>query len=268
MDFVRTILKAAPVASALTGGKSVGDVGQTLVIQDQMKKLETLFMGAADAYTAGHTSLNKASIAKFGISAGLALLVYLAAKVYSTATGTEERDEKRKFFLDNMLPVVSAGATIVVASFGIGVMRRQKTFRVFTGTDMITSYVLFSVVPFLVVSAAVKLGSDATLKNTAIGSSIASFAFLLLSKKLFFVYKQNELERSVFSQMAEVFESCPDHVASTCNHKHAKFLVAFVNSVQPYLAEISRLLPEPISAAIVAKRLSDRQIFDTLLSFT
>lgn len=127
---------------------------------------------------------------------------------------------------------------------------------------------LFSVVPFLVVSAGLKMGSGANLKNTAIGSSIASFAFLLLSKKLFFVYKQNELERTVFSQMAEVFESCPDQVASTCSHKHAEFQKAFANSVQPYLAEISRFLPEPIKAATVAKRLSDRQIFDTLLSFT
>lgn len=268
MDFVRTLLKLAPVTSALACGKSTGDVASTLVIQAEMKKLENMFMEAADAYTSGYRSLNKASLSKFGISAALSLVVYLAAKVYAGATETTKEEEKRRFYLDKMLPVVSAASTLVVALIVIGVMRRQKTFRVFSGTDMISSYALFFVVPFVVLSAGARLGSGATIQNSAIGSGAASLAFLLLSKKLYFVYKQNELERNVFSQLSDVFESCPDYVASSCTQEHGEFLTAFVNSVQPYLTQISRLLPEPIKAATVAKRLSDRQVFDTLVSFT
>ena len=84
------------------------------------------------------------------------------------------------------------------------------------------------------------------------------------AKKFYFVFKQNDLEKEVFTQIANVLDACQGPDKAGCSHKHAGYLKAFANMVKPYLDQINYILPDPLDAVEVARDIASRQIFDTL----
>lgn len=269
-DLLNAIPAITNIASAATSGKGLSSglktVGRSTVIHKNAKKFESMFMGTADLYASGFKSLNYASLYKFGFVGSFAGVAWLILKylVLSPPEGKSEIEGN---------VVTTAGATTGAFITGFFVLmfidfqRRQRTLSLFTGTNMLRTYLWFGVPPLVIGTIAMKLFSSADLKISILVSTFLSFAILMAAKKLYFVYRENELEAQVFTGIKEMFDACPGPGKQGCSHKHAGFKEPFENFVRPYLNLLSRFLPEPLTGSEIAADLVNRQSLQTMQQF-
>lgn len=252
---------------AVASGKSVGGVTKQMVTRKHTRKLESYFMQAADAYSSGYNTFNAPSIAKFGVSAIVALAAWTTVVLLQKSKTNNDDGvvvtESPKF----KAPAMAGTAAFFAAFFSVmafDVMRRQKTFLNFTGTNMILQHAMFFAVPFAALSAGLVVASPFDLKKSVLAATFVAVGVLVLAKKFYFVFKQNDLEKEVFTQIANVLDACQGPNKAGCSHKHAGYLEAFSNMVKPYIDQINYILPSPLDASEVARDIASRQIFDTL----
>lgn len=249
--------------TAVASGKSVGDVAKRVVTRNQTRKLEGYFMQAADAYSSGYSTFNAPSLTKFGVSGGIALATWTTIYMVQKMNGDVDEEAHEPF----KTPAIAGTAGFFAAFFSVmvfDVVRRQKTFSNFTGTNMFMQYAIFFSVPLALLSTVLNIASPLDLKKSVVVAAAIAVAVVMLAKKFYFVFKQNDLEREVFTQIANALESCPGPGKAGCNHEHAGYMEAFANMVKPYLDQINYLLPDPLNAVEVARDIASRQIFDTL----
>lgn len=252
---------------AVASGKSVGGVAKQMVTRKHTRKLESYFMQAADAYSSGYSTFNAPSITKFGVSAIVALAAWTTV-VLLQKNKTDSDDgvvamESPKF----KAPAMAGAAAFLAAFFSVmafDVVRRQKTFSNFTGTNMILQHAVFFAVPFAVLSAGLAVASPLDVKKSVLAATFVAVGVVVLAKKFYFVFKQNDLEKEVFTQIANVLDACQSPNKAGCSHRHAGYLEAFSNMVKPYIDQVNYLLPSPLDASAVARDIASRQIFDTL----
>lgn len=251
---------------AVASGKSAKDVAKTMVTRTQSRRLEKYFMQAADAYSSGYSTFNEPSLKKFGVSGMVALAVWITIVLVQKRSATRREGEGEKETAVQH-PAMAGTAAFFAAFLSVAVfdiVRRQKTFSNFTGTNMLMQYVMFFSVPFALLAPGLKIASPLDFKQSGIAALVASVATVLVAQKFYFVFKQNDLEREIFSQIANVLDSCQGPGKAGCNHEHAGYTKAFTNMVKPYLDQINYVLPDPLEAAEVARDIASRQIFDTL----
>lgn len=258
-----TLLQAG---AAVASGKSAKDVAKTMVTRTQSRRLEKYFMQAADAYSSGYSTFNAPSLKKFGVSGLVAVAVWVtivAVQKNRARTGDDGKEKKNPVQTRAMAGTAAfVAAFLSVAVFDI--VRRQKTFSNFTGTNMFMQYVVFFSVPFALSATGVKIASPLGFKQSGIAALVVAVTTVLVAKKFYFVFKQNDLEREVFSQIANVLDACQGPGKSGCSHEHAGYVKAFGNMVKPYLDQINYVLPDKLDAVEVARDIASRQIFDTL----
>lgn len=250
--------------TAVASGKSVGDVAKRMATRTQTRRLEEYFMEAADAYSSGYSTFKAASIKKFGVS-GLVALAAFGTVIVVQSGKSDDDDEKTEGF---KTPATAGTAAFFAAFLSVmlfDIARRQKTFSKFTGTNMFLQYIMLSSVPLAVVSTGLKIASPLDLKQSVIAASIVAVVVVMVAKKFYFVFKQNNLEKQVFNQIANVLDACQGPNKAGCSHQHAGYLDAFANMVKPYLDQINYVLPDALDAAEVARDIASRQIFDTLM---
>lgn len=257
-----TLLQAG---AAVASGKSAKDVVKTMVTRTQSRRLEKYFMQAADAYSSGYSTFNAPSLKKFGVSGLVAVAVWVTIVVVQknrvrTADNGEEKNPVQTRAMAGTAAFFAAFLSVAV----FDIVRRQKTFSNFTGTNMLMQYAMFFAVPFVLSATGVKIASPLGLKQSGIAALVVAVATVLVAKKFYFVFKQNDLEREVFSQIANVLDACQGPGKSGCSHEHAGYVKAFSNMVRPYLDQINYVLPDKLDAVEVARDIASRQIFDTL----
>lgn len=249
--------------TAVASGKSVRDVAKQVVARNQTRKLEGYFMQAADAYSSGYSTFNTMSLPKFGVSGGIALAVWTTMYMVQKMNRDPD-DEAREPF---KAPAIAGTAAFFAAFLSVmvfDIVRRQKTFSNFTGTNMFMQHVVFFSVPLAMFSVLLKIASPLSFKHSVMGATIVAVAVVVAAKKFYFVFKQNDLEKEVFTQIANALEACTGPGRAGCDHKHAGYLEPFANMVKPYLDQINYVLPDPLDAVEVARDIASRQIFDTL----
>lgn len=254
---------------AVASKKVVGDVAKTLVTRTQTLNLEKYFMQAADAYSSGYTTFNTPSLVKFGAS-GVVGLAAFGAVVFAQRRGSGERDNSAEDAKSVQTSAVAGTAGLFAAFFVVmvfDILRRQKTFSKFTGTNMILQHAVFFSAPLLFSFVAIKLASPLDFKKSVFAACVVAVGVLLVAKKFYLVFKQNSLEKQVFTKIANVIDSCQGPGKAGCGHEHAGYMEAFDNMVKPYLEMINYALPEPLEAAEVARDIASTQIFDTVRNF-
>ncbi|CAM9092787.1 unnamed protein product [Ectocarpus sp. 12 AP-2014] len=244
---------------AVASGKSAKDAAKTMVTRAQSRRLEKFFMGAADAYSSGYSTLNTFSLKKFGVSGLTALAVWITIVVVQKNRAKAEAEQE-----DSAVAGTAALFAAFLSVAVIDVVRRQTTFSKFTGTNMFMQYVWFFSVPFALSATGAKVASPLNFKQSGMAGLVVAVATVLAAKRLYFVFKQNDLEREVFSQIANVLDACQGAGEAGCNHEHAGYMEAFSNMVKPYIDQVNYVLPDPLKAADVARDVASRQIFDTL----
>ncbi|CAN0574348.1 unnamed protein product [Ectocarpus sp. 12 AP-2014] len=261
MDFLSNSLLQA--GTAMASGKSAGDVAKHVVTRYQTRRLEEYFMKAAEAYSSGYSTFFSLSTTKFGV-AGI-----VASVVWTTMYMVQRKNRNLDEVVDqpSKATAVAGSAAFFAAFFSVlmfDVVRRQRTLSKFTGTNMFMQYTMSFCVPLGLFSAGLKLASPLDLQQSVAAAAVIAVAVVVTAKKLYFVYMENDLEREVFTQIANALDACPGPGKAGCNHKHAGYLDAFANMVKPYIDQINFILPDPLDAAEVARDIASRQIFDTL----
>ncbi|CAM9104451.1 unnamed protein product [Ectocarpus sp. 12 AP-2014] len=253
-----------PTGTAVASGKSVGDAAKQVVTRGQTRRLEKYFMQAADVYSSGYSTFFALSATKFGVSGLLALTLWTTIYVVqrkNAPVNDELADQPFK------APAIASTAAFFAAFFSVmifDVVRRQKTFSRFTGTNMLMQHAMFFGVPLGLFSVGLKLASPLALSQSVAVAAAIAVAVVLAAKKFYFVFKQNDLEKEVFTQIANALDACPGPNSAGCDHKHAGYLDAFANMVKPYIDQLNYILPDPLKASEVARDIASRQIFDTL----
>lgn len=236
---------------------------QSGAVAHHARLLESYFMQAADAYSSGYSTFNAPSIKKFGVSGLIALAVWTTLVMVQKMNRDVDDVEQKPF----KAPAIAGTAAFFAAFFSVmifDIVRRQKTFSNFTGTNMFVLHVVFFSVPFALLSVGLVAASPLDLKQSVFAATFVAVGTVVLAKKFYFVFKQNDLEKEVFTQIANVLDACQGPNKAGCNHKHAGYLMAFSNMVKPYLDRINYVLPVPLDASEVARDIASRQIFDTL----
>ncbi|CAM9102870.1 unnamed protein product [Ectocarpus sp. 4 AP-2014] len=276
MDFLSNIVSSnfgnglLQAGTAMASGKSAGDVAKHVVTRNQTRRLEEYFMQAAEAYSSGYSTFFAFSAARFGVAAIVALVawttMYLVVQKRNRNLNLnrnldEEVDQPSK------ATAIAGSAAFFSAFFSVlvfDVVRRQRTLSNFTGTNMFMQYTMFFCVPMGLFSAGLTLASPLDLQQSVAAAAVIAVAVVVVAKKLYFVFMENDLEREVFTQIANALDACPGPGKAGCNHKHAGYLDAFANMVKPYLDQINYIIPDPLNAAEVARDIASRQVFDTL----
>ena len=274
MDFLSNIVTSnvgnglLQAGTAMASGKSAGDVAKHMVTRNQTRRLEKYFMQAAEAYTSGYSTFFALSKAKFGVAAIVALVVWTTTYlVVQKRNRNENENENGKLRNPSKATAIAGGAAFFAAFLlvlMVDVFRRQRTLYNFTGTNMFVQYAMFFCVPLGLFSSGLTLASPLDLQQSVAAAAVIAVAVVVLAKILYFVFMENDLEREVFTQIANALDACPGPGKAGCNHKHAGYLDAFANMVKPYLDQINYILPDPLIAAEVARDIASRQIFDTL----
>lgn len=218
-------------------------------------------MKAAEAYTSGYSTFFALSTAKFGV-AGIVALV-----VWTTTYLVVQRRNRNQNRNPSKATAIAGSAAFFAAFLSVlmfDVVRRQITLSNFTGTSMFMQYAMFFCVPLGLFSSGLTLASPLDLQQSVAAAAVIAVAVVVMAKKLYFMFMENDLEREVFTQIANALDACPGPGKAGCNHKHAGYLDAFANMVKPYLDQINYILPDPLNAAEVARDIASRQIFDTL----
>ena len=272
MDFLSNIVSSnfsndlLQAGTAMASGKSAGDVAKHAVTRNQTRRLEEYFMKAAEAYSSGYSTFFALSTEKFGVAGIVALAVWTTMYLV-----VQRRNRNRN--LDELVDqpskatAIAGSAAFFAAFFSVlmfDVVRRQRTLSNFTGTNMFMQYAMFFCVPMGLFSAGLTLASPLDLQQSVAAAAVLAIAVVVIAKKLYFVFMENDLEREVFTQIANALDACPGPGKAGCNHKHSGYLDAFANMVKPYLDQINYILPDPLIAAEVARDIASRQIFDTL----
>lgn len=232
-----TLLQAG---SAIASGKSV-----------QTRKLEGLYMQAADAYSSGSTTVNAMGVKKLGVSALVALLMWSATKLIQIKTQGREEDRELSgttYLRNSATPVTAAFFAAFLSVFVFDVALRQKTFSKFTGTNMFREYAMFFAVPLVVFSIGLKVRSSLDVKQSLGVASILAVVAVVVAKNSYFVFKQNDLEKQVFEKIANVLDACQDAGKAGCSHEHAGYVDAFTNMVRPYIDQMNFVLPQKLDA--------------------
>ncbi|CAM9102735.1 unnamed protein product [Ectocarpus sp. 8 AP-2014] len=252
--------------TAMASGKSIGDVAKHAVTRNQTRRLEEYFMKAAEAYSSGYSTFFALSATKFGVAGIVALVAWITMYMVQRRIRNRNLDE----VVDDQpskATAIAGSAAFFAAFFSVlmfDVVRRQRTLSNFTGTNMFMQYTMFFGVPLGLFSAGLTLASPLDLRQSVAASAVIAVAVVVMAKKLYFVFMENDLEREVFTQIANALDACPGPGKAGCNHKHAGYLEAFANMVKPYLDQINYVLPDPLDAVEVARDIASRQIFDTL----
>lgn len=252
--------------AAVASGKSAGDVAKKMATAAQTGRLENYFMQAADAYSSGYSTFNAAGATKFGAAGLVAVVAWITATLVQKGRtengeeGTGEEGGPAAPAVAGTAAFFSAFLTVMI----ISIVRRQKTFSNFTGTNMFIQYAAFFCVPFVLFSAGLGVASPLDAKKSVAVAAAVAVAIVAVAKKFYFVFKQNDLEKQVFTQIANVLDACQTRGKAGCSHKHAGYLEAFANMVKPYIDQMNYVLPVTLEAAEVARDIASRQIFDTL----
>ncbi|CAM9099824.1 unnamed protein product [Sphacelaria rigidula] len=198
MEFSSNILNSnlgnslLQAGTAVASGKSAKDVAKRMVTRKQTRLLESHFMQAADAYSSGYSTFNAPSMMKFGVSGGIALAtwttIYMVNKSNRDADDATEEPFKA--------PAIAGTAAFFAAFFSVLVfdtVRRQKTFSNFTGTNMFMQYAMFFSDPLALLSTVLEVASPLDFKQSVLAGTIVAVAAVVVAKKFYFVFKQNDL---------------------------------------------------------------------------
>ena len=277
MDFIKGMLKANGVGgveavSMLASGGSLADSGQKLAKRALSKKFEKLLIESADSYVAGYGSNRMAMLGVAGISTGVSAATWGSLKAlnyFNEQKGEGEQSESISF----------AGRGAGLIAFGvfaavflvIMVTRRQRTFKALAGTSMASQYAKFFTIPFILffILWRVVIPTD-VFKTHHVAIFAAGFAgaFLSIAKKFYLVYKLNDIEKDVFSTLADAFDACKGVAAGAdkCDHEHAGFVRLFEN-VSTVLQNNMKKIWGKLDYAEIAREISKSQKFDTIENF-
>ncbi|CBN80387.1 EsV-1-85 [Ectocarpus siliculosus] len=272
MDFLSNVVTSTfgngllQAGTAVATGKSAGDVAKHAMARNQTRRLEEYFMKAAEAYSSGYSTFLALNTAKFGAAAIVALVAWTTTYLMAQRRN-RNRDLGEVVDQPSNATAVAGSAAFFAAFVAVlvfDVVRRQRTLSNFTGTNMFMQYAMFFCVPLGLFSAGLKLASPLDLQTSVAAAAVIAVAVVVVAKKLYFVFMENDLERKVFTEIANALDACPGPGKAGCNHKHAGYLDAFANMVKPYLDQINFILPNTLDAAEVARDIASRQKFDTL----
>ncbi|CAM9604472.1 unnamed protein product [Ectocarpus fasciculatus] len=271
MEFLKNTLKlnnigATEAISTLASGESLVDAGKNLGKRVMALKFEKLLMNAADSYVAGYSTHNRALLGVAGRSAGVSVSLWGAIKGWKYYNESLDEDERYTG------PMNAQGAEGVIAFVVfalvfllINMYRRQNTFSVLAGTNMVNQYVKFFSVPFAVffVAFRVMIPSDVAPSHMimALAAGLAS-AVLFAVKKFYFVYKLNDIEKDVCTNISSIFDACSGN--NNCTHEHAGFMNVFKWMNPGYIREMKRIFGE-LDFAEISRELSKSQIYDNKL---
>lgn len=268
MNFLKNTLKlnnigAVEAVSTLASGDSLVDAGKKLGSRVKALKFESLLLNAAESYVAGYSTHNRALLGVVGASTGVGAGVWGTIKAWKYFNDQKDEDEK------STGPMTVSGSESLIAFFFFALVfafimmsRRQKMFSALAGTNMVNQYVKFFTIPFVVffVIWRVILPSDKfKLHHVAFFAAGFAGAILALVKKFYFVYKLNDIEKDVFTNLASIFDACKGNTG--CDHEHAGFMEVFKWMKPTYIREMKRIFGE-LDFAEISRELAKSQIYD------
>lgn len=267
----KTGLGAAEAVSTLASGGSILGAGKNLAKRSMSKKFEGMFVKAADAYVAGYSSPNMAMLGAVGVSASVTVAVWGSMKGLNYINETKEEEEQsHSIKAVGMLADFVAFFVFALVFIIVNTTRRQKMFSSLAGENMVSQYAKFFTIPLvlLFVSLRVMIPSDSMESyQVFLLASGLSGVIVALVKKFYFIFKINDIEKSVFETIASVFEECSGSTAETCGHKHAGFITVFNNINSVLQHDMKRVFGE-LNFADIAREISKSQKFDTIASLT
>lgn len=277
MNFIQGILKAnkmgaVETVSTLASGDSLVDAGEKLAKRALSKKFEKLLIDTADSYVAGYSSNRMAMLGVAGISTGIGALTWgslKALKYFNEQKDEWEQSEKIDFA--GRGAGLIAFAVFAAVFLVIMTIRRQRTFKVLTGTNMARQYAKFFTIPFALFFILWRVVMPTEIfKTHHVAIFAAGFAgvFLSIAKKFYLVYKINDIEKEVFSTLASAFDACKgvSPGADKCDHEHAGFVRLFENVSTFLQLKMKRIWGE-IDYAEISREISKSQKFDTIENF-
>lgn len=275
MNFLNKLAQGTGVGgieavSTLASGNSIAESAKSLAKRGFAKRFEGMFMQTADAYASGYSSTNTALLGSAGISAGVTAAAWGVMKALSYLNDLKEEEEQsQKIKMVGKLAIFVAFFVFALAWATISISRRQTTFSVLAGENMVNQYVKFFTIPLVIFF----LGLKMTIPSEALQSaqvfavaSVLSGVVLAAVRKFYFVYKINLLEKGVFESIASAFEAC-DGGGGVCDHKHAGFLSVF-NSINSVLQANAKQVLGDVNYGEIAREISQSQKFDTIWAFT
>lgn len=261
------LLKAAPMMKSFSSGApNVGNAIKVGVIDKNSKRLEAAFLKSADAYVNGLKTPNMVFYYKLGVTSIIVLIIW--ASIGFLFKPTEEEKEKKELTLKTGIYASRNFQAFVYAFLimsGIQVYLRQKTLMAFTGENMIKPNLQAFFIPFVTLTILMKLGTSADAKISATVSSIVSIVILIATRKTYFVYKENLLEKEIFESLSGMFSECGTSLP--CSHEHAGFLNAYKASIEPMMTNMSRFMTDKLDPIGVTKDLANRQSLQSINSF-
>ncbi len=272
MDFLKGMMDssgmgAVETVSTLASGGSVVGAGKNVAKRALSKRFEKVLIDSADSYVAGYSSNMMALLGVAGISAGAGATAWGSMKVLKYLNDQKEEEDKS----DSISMMGTAAPFIAFVVFGIAfatvtMLRRQRMFTEFAGTNMVNQYVKFFTIPFVLffILWRVVLPSD-KFKIHHVAAFAAGFATVVLSlvKKFYLVYKLNDMEKDVFSSLATVFDACKDAGPKNCDHEHAGFVRLFDKVTTSLQLDMERIWGE-LDYGEISREISKSQKFDTI----
>lgn len=267
----QTGLGAAETVSTLASGDSILDAGKNIAKRAMSKKFEGMFVQAADAYVAGYSSTNMAMLGAAGISASVTAAVWGSMKGLNYLNERKEEEEqshsiKAVGLLANFVAFIVFALVFII----INTTRRQKMFSSMAGENMVNQYVKFFTIPLVLLFVALRVmipsESIETYQVFLLASGLSG-VIVALVKKFYFIFKINDLEKTVFETIASVFEECSGSTAETCGHEHAGFITVFNNINSVLQHDLERVFGD-LNFADIAREISKSQKFDTFAAFT
>lgn len=262
---IGNLFKAFKVGQSVTSGNGAGGVVGDIAIMKHSRQLEKMLMTSASAYSAGYSSSNMAEMGKLASIFGAASVVWLVVSYVTSRPYTDEDSDKVK--VDTFSSVKASGAAIAAGlgtMYFINTMRKNGTFTTFAGDNLISIQALTLAVPFVSGTILFKLASNLDLKGSALVSSLLSVVALVISRKTYMKFKLNDLEKTLFLELADVIEKCKD---SVCDHKHAGYMEVYTNSIAPFIERMSRFLPEPMDPIKILRTVAEKQNLDIAKAF-
>ena len=276
MNFIKGMLDAngmgaVETVSTLASGDSLLDAGKNVAKRALSKRFEKVLIDSADSYVAGYSSNMMAMLGVAGISAGAGATAWGSLKALKYFNDQKEEEDKS----DNINMIGTAAPFVSFVVFAIAfatimMTRRQRMFTEFAGTNMVTQYIKFFTIPFVLffILWRIVLPSD-KFKIHHVAAFAAGFAGVVLSlvKNFYLVYKLNDMEKDVFSSLATVFDACKEVGANNCDHEHAGFVRLFEKVTTSLQLDMERIWGE-LDYGEISREISKSQKFDTITAFT
>ncbi|CAM9206504.1 unnamed protein product [Pylaiella littoralis] len=209
-----------------------------------MRKMKRLYLQAADAYSSGLTTFGAVSARRLGASGIVAVVAWGATTAIQRHAADQSKrghgSGSRALLYHSTTPVAAAIIAAFLAVVVFDIVLRQKTFTKLTGEGTLAEHVVFFALPLAA------FGLDLNLKNLKnLSAFMLAAVAVVVAKKSCLVSKQNDLERRVFEQIANVLDACQAPGKAGCSHRHAGYVDAFNNMVRPHLpaknaAEVAR----------------------------